>query len=242
MLPSLADLTAGALPEELLLVVKEKVPRTNTLRVTVLVFQETTKDENFVRLRIRSNLRSLLQLMKAWGVPESVRDSASSISEVAVGEMAKQLSKEITDKLMTALGKQGISQDVQSLTVSWSDTIEPVEHPIPGWSDVLVDEQRPYYGYDISESAWKYDNDYGYEHADLHDEVTEEVVLTCANDAWLDAKLWYGSTVPQSQEWTMRKVVDIREPTGSRPWFKIFYVEREVTTMLAAHVKNARPV
>jgi hypothetical protein len=237
MLPSLADLTAAALPEELLRVVKEKVPRTNTLRVTVLVFQEK-KDKNFVRLRIRSNLRSLLQLMQAWRVPESVRDSASAISKFAMGEMAKQLSKEITDKLMKALDAQGISRHVQSSTVRWTDTIKPVEHPTPDWGDVLVDEEC--YGYDISESAWDYDTEY--EHADLHDEITEEVVLTCAEDAWLDAKLRYGSTAPQSQEWTIRDVVDIHKPTGPNSWFKIFYVEKEVTTMLAAHVENARRV
>lgn len=259
MLPNLSALTAGALDDDARGVVADYVSRTNPLRFAVLVHQQKEDDKNFVRVRVRSNFRSLLRLMEAWRVPERVRISTKAMHDKMMEDFAGNLGNEIERFVRLNLEGQGLSEWIQDDSVEQRPSVqmEPITHcaSVPAWfddnavdSDVL--EPVTIHGYDISEDAWEHFaddmDDIEYEHVDLFDEITQDMMLSEVRLAWWSAvrmakeKEW---PILRSEKWTVRTASSFDgRKNGVRPfWSKVFYVEKEVTTMIDVQAKKTKP-
>lgn len=260
MLPDLSALTEGVLPDDLRKLVGRYASRTNPLRFAVLVHQKKEDDKNFVRLRVRSNIRSLLRLMEAWHVPKPVQISTKAMHDKMMHDFAENLGNEIERFVCLDLEGQGLSEWIQEDSVSLRPSVqmEPITHfaSVHTWSDdnaVDSDVWEPVtiHGYDISEDAWEHfeeDMDYiEYEHVDLFDVITQEVMRSEVLLAWRSAvrkAQAEGAPIPRSQKWTVRtaSLFDGRELVGVRPfWYKVFYVEKEITTMLDVQAEKTKP-
>ena len=257
MFPDLSALTEGILPDELRKLVGSITPTTNTLRFKVLVFQkrETEPDRNFVRIRAKSNLSSLLRLMDAWEVRYPVRVSAEAMCSHVFSNFMDSLANEISEQFRQELDDQGFDGWDQSaaVKVDWMlemDSIErslrerkPSEDVNTWWND--TEEQRAVMlGYDISEDAWNHvehtmdDVDYQeenfvlrYEDVDLFEQIDDEMLRTRANIMWSRARQnarQIKQPVPMSGQWDVRTVAWSKQKAF---WYKIFYLEKEFATM-----------
>lgn len=261
MFPDLSALTAGGfadvVPKELVELVKERGARTNPLRIAVLVFQkkELGENANIVRLRVKSNIRSLRRLLASWGVGSDVRNSLYWLVIAVIKHVAKRMRDEIVDKFKEDLRSQEFNYHTIERAVDADDTInmEPIERSvhIPAWNDESMidpdnEEEGEMEGYDISEYTWnvlQWAPASDYTHVDLHEKITENRILNHVDVAW-DHDIMFSSKVPSSGEWTVRTAAsfDGREKDDTQPvWYKLFYAEKEVETIPERHFENLKP-